>query len=320
MQLGLTMLVPLSEIFNFKNGTSSELINCDVAEHGIPFISRTSENNGVVAHVCELDNLEPLLGNCITVALGGSVLSSFYQPKPFYTSFHIQCLYPKIELNQSEMLFYCAAIEANKYRYSYGRQANKTLKDIRVPAPADIPSSIKHYHPKKTILTNAISAENLKLFTENWESYTFKQLFHVIKGKRLTKQDMLEGEIRFIGSTEFNNGITTTVANDENLHEGNLITVAYNGSVAEAFYQPSPFVASDDINILKPKNFILNQYIAMFLITVISNEKYRFSYGRKWHKEKMESSKLKLPSLSTGEPDWAFMEQFIKSLPYSSNL
>lgn len=314
------MRVPLSEVFYFKNGTSSELINCDIDEQGIPFISRTSENNGMAARVLELDNQEPLSGNCITVALGGSVLSSFYQPNPFYTSFHIQCLYPKIELSIQEMLFYCAAIEVNKYRYSYGRQANKTLKDIRVPAPADIPNQIKHYQPRKTISSNAISAEKLKLTTESWQNYTFKQLFHVIKGKRLTKQDMLEGDIRFIGSTEFNNGITTSVANDENLHDGNLITVAYNGSVAEAFYQPKPFVASDDINILKPKNFKLNQYIAIFLITVITNEKYRFSYGRKWHKEKMESSRLRLPSLSTGEPDWGFMERYIKTLPCSSNL
>lgn len=314
------MLVPLSEIFNFKNGTSSELINCDVSAQGIPFVSRTSENNGIAAHVFALENQEPLPSNCITVALGGSVLSSFYQPKPFYTSFHIQCLYPKLELNLQEMLFYCAAIEANKYRYSYGRQANKTLKDIHVPAPAYIPNQIKHYQLKKMISSQPILTETLKLETGSWQYFSFKQLFHVIKGKRLTKQDMVEGDIRFIGSTEFNNGITASVANDDNLHDGNLITVAYNGSVAEAFYQPSPFVASDDINILKPKGFELNQYNAMFLIAVITKEKYRFSYGRKWHKEKMESSKLKLPCSSTGEPDLDFMARYIKSLPYSINL
>ena len=131
---------------------------------------------------------------------------------------------------------------------------------------------------------------------------------------------MDEGGIRFIGSTEYCNGVTTNVANDEYLHDGNLITVAYNGSVAEAFYQDAPFVASDDINILKPKNFKLNKYIAMFLITIIAKEKYRFSYGRKWHKNKMERSVLKLPVTSAGQPDWDFMERYIKSLPYSSNL
>ena len=36
-------------------------------------------------------------------------------------------------MTEQEMLFYCAAIEQNKYQYSYGRQANKTLKNILVP-------------------------------------------------------------------------------------------------------------------------------------------------------------------------------------------
>lgn len=56
----------------------------------------------------------------------------------------------------------------------------------------------------------------------------------------------------------------------------------YNGSVAETFYQPVPFWASDDVNVLYPK-FELNPEIAMFLTAIIRQDKYRFNYGRKWH-------------------------------------
>ena len=62
----------------------------------------------------------------------------------------------------------------------------------------------------------------------------------------------------------------------------------------------------------------------MFLITLIHREKYRFNYGRKWDKELMESSLIKLPAVEIApneyEPDWQFMEDYIKSLPYSSSL
>lgn len=54
--MGLMMLVPLSEIFEFRNGTSLELLNCDIVQEGIPFVSRTSENNGIAAYVLELDH------------------------------------------------------------------------------------------------------------------------------------------------------------------------------------------------------------------------------------------------------------------------
>ena len=139
---------PLDEIFDIKYGNSLELINCDEDESGIPFVSRTSNNNGVVAKVKLRDDIEPMPGNAISVALGGSVLSSFYQNGPFYTSFHIYCLYPKYNLSEIEMIYYCSIIEKNKYRYNYGRQANKTLKNILVPDPASLPEEVRKHTAK----------------------------------------------------------------------------------------------------------------------------------------------------------------------------
>ena len=34
----------------------------------------------------------------------------------------------------------------------------------------------------------------------------------------------------------------------------------------------------------------------------------------------MKKSRIKLPVTSSGEPDWQFMEDYIKSLPYSKNI
>jgi hypothetical protein len=64
----------------------------------------------------------------------------------------------------------------------------------------------------------------------------------------------------------------------------------------------------------------MNVYSAMFLITLIRLEKYRFNYGRKWHKERMEESKISLPVDDKRKPDWDFIEEYIKSLKYSAFL
>lgn len=75
---------------------------------------------------------------------------------------------------------------------------------------------------------------------------------------------------------------------DSAIHEGNTITVVYNGAgVADAFYQAIPFWASDDVNVLYPK-FALTPEVALLTCTVIRKEKYRFSNGRKWHLERTE--------------------------------
>ena len=36
--------------------------------------------------------------------------------------------------------------------------------------------------------------------------------------------------------------------------------------------------------------------------------------------DRMQKSLIKLPVDSNGKPDWQFMEDYIKSLPYSINL
>ena len=51
-------------------------------------------------------------------------------------------LEPKREMTFNEKLYYCMCIQNNAYRYSYGRQANKTLKNIVIPD--DVPEWVKH--------------------------------------------------------------------------------------------------------------------------------------------------------------------------------
>lgn len=152
-----------------------------------------------------------------------------------------------------------------------------------------------------------------KMKTSEWQWFCLgdKRLFKIKKGKRLTKEDMINGSIPYIGAIDNNNGVSQYISNDGHLHPANTITVSYNGSVAEAFYQERDFWATDDVNVLYP-NFKLNRYIALFITTIIRKEKYRFNYGRKWDKQLMEKSKIKLPVDTNGNPNWNWIEQFIK--------
>ena len=156
--------------------------------------------------------------------------------------------------------------------------------------------------------------------TNNWKWFTYAELFNIHKGKRLTKADMINGKTPYIGAIDTNNGITAYISNNAHLHEPNTITVSYNGSIAEAFYQTTKYWATDDVNVLYPK-FQLNKYIALFLTTIINKEKYRFNYGRKWDKDSMLASQIKLPVTTNGSPDWNWIEQYVKEqlVPSLSN-
>ena len=328
----------LDEIFNIKNSQSLELINCDQVEDGICFVARTSKNNGITARIEQLDYLEPMPAGAITVALSGSVLSSFYQDEPFYTAYHVASLYPKQALTKEQMLYYAYAIEQNKYRYSFGRQANKTLKNILIPDIDKLPDYVN-----KTSLNNYQFEQkpinkDLELNTQDWKWFRYDEIFEIKKGFYNKKPDEdLNGDIPFIGATDSNNGITSwhdyeTIESTSKTGEGknapveekifkpNCITVSNNGSVGFAFYQTQKFTCTHDVNPLYLKNKELNVYIAIFLCALIEKEKYRWAYGRKWRPVRMPHSLIKLPIIKDGTPDWQFMEDYVKSLNYSGNI
>lgn len=220
------------------------------------------------------------------------------------------------------MLFYAKCISANKYKYNYGRQANKTLKDILIPkeAPKTLIHNLENFkdNVEKTLVKAPLKSNRIDLRISEWKNFKYADVFEVKKGKRLTKEDFEEGTTPFIGAIDSNNGYRDFIG-QEPIHEGNTITVNYNGSVGEAFYQPKDFWASDDVNVLYPK-FRFNKYIAMFIIPIIKKEKYRFNYGRKWESSRMKDSVIKLPVNKKGEIDTDLMENYIKSFPYSTSI
>lgn len=159
----------------------------------------------------------------------------------------------------------------------------------------------------------------MKIDTSEWSEFRVTELFDVVKGKRLTKADMKPGDIRFIGSSAFNNGITAMIGNTEHVHPANSITVTYNGSIGEVFYQEEPFWASDDVNVLYPK-FNLNRNIALFIMATIRGLRFKYDYIYKWMKEYLEQEVIKLPVTSIGTPDWGYMDNYMDNVVKQTEL
>ena len=146
-----------------------------------------------------------------------------------------------------------------------------------------------------------------------FKEFQMEDIFNIVKGKRLTKQDQRSGETLFIGATAENHGETARIGQAP-LFPGNTITVSYNGSVGEAFYQEEPYWASDDINVLSLKNHELNKNIAIYLCAVIRKAGKLFYYNQKWNLERMKATSISLPVNADSMPDWAYMEQYIAEI------
>lgn len=137
-------LVKLYTLFTVTYGVNLELNRMTKSPTGIPFVGRSERNNGVTARVLPIEGINPNPAGTLSVAGGGSVLATFLQPEPYYSGRDLFYLTARTEMTDSQKLYYCACIRANRYRYSYGRQANKTLKDLLIPAMTEIPEWVNN--------------------------------------------------------------------------------------------------------------------------------------------------------------------------------
>ena len=136
--------VPLHTLFSVKYGSDLELNKQIQSPEGIHFVSRNRNNNGVVARILPPEGVEPNPPNTISVPLGSSsALYAFLQDEPYYSGRDLAYLVPKESMSRQVMLYYCMCIRANRYKFNWGRQANKSIGHIMLPSLAEIPSWVE---------------------------------------------------------------------------------------------------------------------------------------------------------------------------------
>jgi hypothetical protein len=59
-------------------------------------------------------------------------------------------------------------------------------------------------------------------------------------------------------------------------------------------------------------------WVQLFIASVIRHERTRYSYGYKWTLERMAATEVRLPSDETGRPDFGYMEDYMRGLPFTS--
>lgn len=299
------------------------------------YVGATRNNNGVMVH-CKHDEPLTLKGNCIVFICNGegSVGYANYMDRDFIASTDLVAGYMD-NLNYLRGCFLATVLSQERPKYSFGRKWKTHLKNTIIKLPSitnkdgtyepdwqfmeDYIKSL-HYKP----LTTKNKADNVSSFdVKNWKDFKLSDLFK-ISGSKTTPLEQLEeygvGKYPYVTTQAVNNGI-------ENFYNyyteyGNCITVD-SAVLGYCAYQETNFSASDHVEILRPRsNF--NKYIGLFIVTILNKEQYRYSYGRKCSQTKLKNTIIKLPAIQNQDglhiPDWEYMENYIKSLPYGDRI
>lgn len=305
--------VPLSKLFHVEYGNKFDLNKqTRMDTGGVLFVGRSGVNQGVSARVAVIDKVTPYPAGALTVALGGSVLSTFVQQEPFYTAQNVAVLTPRDkDMGLKERLYYAAAIYENRHLYTaFGREANSTLRNIELPP--HVPSWVNSVTIPDVDHFREPSSDEQVTITK-WADFTISDLFDVERGG---KSKPSEVEIPLVSASARNNAVTGRVKRTPSGGAG-CITVNGNGSVGETFYQPEPFAATGDVHVLTPKT-PLTPEASLFVCQAIRRAGEGYNYGRKWGLEAVKKTVIKLPADANGDPDWVTMTEYIQGLPYSA--
>ena len=152
---------------------------------------------------------------------------------------------------------------------------------------------------------------NMILNTINWKEFSIEDLFEVTAGCYYSDKECGKGDTPYISATNKNNGIGKMIDLPPDF-EGNNITIGKVG--ANAYYQPEPFSATSDVNVLIPK-FEMDKNIGLFIVMLINKSaNYKFDYCRQCRIGDTKKIKISLPIDNNGNIDLNWISTYMKSL------
>ena len=304
----------------------------------IPYISTATLNNGLIAFISTNGN-DISKKNCISVDPIRGI--SFYQPFNFvgrgFSGASINLLYSN-KINRYNALFICKAIEkTSKTKASYGYLFNsERLSKAKIFLPITNRGEpdykfMEEYIKEREDKLKKQYKELVKIRVNNlqkevnksieWGEFKVKDIFPTMvagKSKGLNHLEQVSnGGISYLGATNRNNGVLCFVeknGNEKLIQKGNCIAFIRNGegSMGYSVYKAEDFISTSDITL--GYNSKLNKYSGMFITTIADRVRGKYSFNYKRSDTRLKKEVLSLPMNSKGEPDYKFMEDYMKYL------
>lgn len=318
----------LKALFTFERGNQNNMSTCEAGD--IPLISAKKVDNGVKAFIS--DNGKKLFeGHILTLNNDGDggVGIAYYQANKMALDTHVTALIPIDPISRSALLFISQTITIQRGKFSHGYSLNNNrmraqkillpIDDTGKPNWAYMENFIKNIEQKQ--IKNILKYLDKKIYIyimnnhfhkADWKEFFLSDICNIKSGIRLTKANMEDGNIPFIGATDSNNGITNFVSNTNASLDNNVLGVNYNGSVVENFYHPYSCIFSDDVKRVSFKAVQgQNEYCYMFLKQLILQQKEKYRYAYKFNGDRMARQKVMMPVDELGDIDFDFMKRYI---------
>lgn len=298
-----------------------------------PIIAAGAYNQGI-AGMYEIDSAYE---NRITISCNGAGCgSTFYHPYKFNVNGDAITLIEKSSMSDKVKSFIACILNGaftRKYSYEEKCSPQKALDEIvRLPATPDgapdwayMESYMASLETKVTesltLLQAAKDAEKKKVNTREWGEFRVGELFdiHPTKAYKCTNAELLDnGETHVVVNSAYNNGVggLSTLKPTE---QGNMITFSDTVDANTIFYQDKPFIGYPHVQGLYPIGIFRKNWTELslkYFATVFRQKALSigFDYGNKFRRDIAVKLYIFLPVDKTGQPDWTYMEEYMRKV------
>ena len=297
-----------------------------VDEGGTPHITTTQYNNGIGYYVKE----QMFPAHCITVASDGCQGASFYHTYPISASNIVSVCVPHDDVPMNETIgnFLCSLFRKEGEKYSWGgfKYSVDIVRETRLHLPATSDGQpdwdYMESYMKAVMEESEKSLESLRkaddtkhlIDVSGWGEFDITELFDMSLPKGdLQVKKVDDGNIPLITPSNFNNGMLQRISehSKSTLYDKGSLTVDMFGN---AYYQEEDFfvTAHGHVNVLIPK-MTLNVYTGTFLASTIRTMFFdKYGFNEMCTQKVLKAESIWLPITSTGEPDWQYMEDYMR--------
>ena len=307
----------------------------------VALVSATDKNNAFYDFVTPNKN-ETIYKNTMTIHNNGNGVGlAFYHNYKFIATSDVTILLDKTgKINKEIAEFIIVALQKQKEKYCYGyKLSNERLKKQKILLPilddgtinynfmenyiseikAEKMKKYNNYIQKELKTLNSLGGVTLhSLKSHNWKEIVIGDLFDVVIGKAIdgNKVNREKGKTAYITRKENNNGIDGFIDYDFKFLNsyGNVITIG--NETAEPFVQSYSFYTGTKVNILIPKK-PTNKYVLLFIAQSLKMHKSKYSYSYTINSTRLKKQAILLPMDATGNIDYKYMENYIKSIIFN---
>jgi len=142
-----------------------------------------------------------------------------------------------------------------------------------------------------------------------WEKVVVTQLFDLKRGNFHSIANLDPGKYPTISRVSTDNGLVGFFDKPENTRVWERGTITVSSVTGDAFVQPVPFIATDNVVMCVPREEYRQLPVAalFFIRQMLDQVKWRYSYGRQCYKTKFAKTEFLLPMNPSGSLDIDYM-------------